>query len=601
MPTEISASDMSTLVRDGHDRVRHYRRAARDAIREFAGNSFVKPQGFTGESPINLLFIALRTWVPNLAARSGVNRVITDMLAQKDYANLLGLGLDNLHRKIHMQSIIRAGIVNMILGGLAIFKTSLAATDNLLPVGDDVNIDPGQIYTDLVSLDDFFFDAHCTALSRASFLGHYVTVRRQDLLDQEGWDHDLVMRLSSADVEPQSEDTTKMLSQDRTGRLKVIQAQDYVRVAEVYLPEAQAIAYVPDPHQNTFDEFLKVMEYYGPSTGPYRFGSLTPPVPDNPLPIAPVSMWRDLNAMANNIFVKFMDQADRQKDILLYKPGMEDIADAIRDALDGETIRTSDPEGVKVVSYGGANPDNDKMVNQLQTWFNYVAGNPDQAAGVKIPQGAKTATATSILQSNASVTQEDAKSLIYDLQAGISSDQAWYMHHDPFLDILAATRETGQAAVQVRLTPEQRVGAYEHLIFKIVKRSMQEMDPVVRRKMLEDFAARVLPTGVQSAMVMSQLGYPFDLVRYLSQMADEMGISDVMAEIFVDPTFQRRMLMVEQNAPKQTGTGMDGLKGILQNGGSPNAGAPAPTGQQQFNQNAQAGAADSQALIQGAL
>ena len=344
------------------------------------------------------------------------------------------------------------------------------------------------------------------------------------------------------------------------------------------------------------------MEYYGPSTGPYRFGSLTPPVPDNPLPIAPVSMWRDLNAMANNIFVKFMDQADRQKDILLYQPGMEDVADAVRDALDGEVIRTTNPDGVKIVSYGGANQDNDRMVNQLQTWFNYVAGNPDQVAGVKVPSGAKSsATAASILQSNASVTQEDAKSLIYDLQGGISSDQAWYMHHDPFLDILAATRETGQAAVQVRLTPEQRVGAYEHLIFKIVKRSMQEMDPVVRRKMLEDFSARVLPNAVQAAATMQQLGYRYDLMRYLSQMADEMGISDVLTEVFVDPTFQSRMMQVEQNAPKQTGTGMDGLKGVLQNGGSPSAGAPAPTGQQQFNQNAQAGAADSQALIQGAL
>ena len=94
MPTEISAPDVSELVRNGHDRVKQYRGAARDAIKEFCGNYYTRAAGMTGDSPINLLFIALRTWVPNLAARSGVNRVITDVLAQADYAHLLGLSLE---------------------------------------------------------------------------------------------------------------------------------------------------------------------------------------------------------------------------------------------------------------------------------------------------------------------------------------------------------------------------------------------------------------------------------------------------------------------------------------------------------------------------
>ncbi len=598
MPTEISAGDVSELVRNGHDRVKQYRGAARDAIKEFCGNYYTRAAGMTGESPINLLFIALRTWVPNLAARSGVNRVTTDVLAQADYAHLLGLSLDHLHRKIHMRDMIRAGIVNMILSGIAIFKTSLEATDNLLPVGDNKYVDPGQIYTDLVSLDDFFFDAHCLELKHATMLGHFVTVRRQVLLDQEGWDHDLVLKLASANAEPNQEETAKSLTQESLHRNKMIEMQDYVRVAEIYFPEAQMIAYVPDPRQSTFDDYLKIMDYYGPSTGPYRFGSLTPPVPDNPFPIAPVSMWRDLNAMANQIFIKMMEQADRQKDVLLFKPGMEDVADAVSNALDGEVIRTSDPSGVVVQSFGGTNPDNDKMVGQLQTWFNYVAGNPDQAAGVKVPGGAKTATAQQILQSNASVTQEDAKSLIYDLQAGISRDQSWYMHHDPLINKKLISRDTDGQQVQVSLTPEQRIGAYESLTFKIVKRSMQEMDPAVRRKMLADFTINVLPGAANAAMIMQQMGQPFNLVRYLMQAADEMGVADVMVEVFQDPKFMERIQTSQLNGPEQTSKGLP--TGDVQNNGNPLARPVADAGQQ-MNQQSQGVAAEAQSMNSGVV
>ena len=61
MPTTIGASDVSALVMDGHNRIEAYRNASREAIHEFAGKYYFKPQGMTGEMPINLIFIALRT------------------------------------------------------------------------------------------------------------------------------------------------------------------------------------------------------------------------------------------------------------------------------------------------------------------------------------------------------------------------------------------------------------------------------------------------------------------------------------------------------------------------------------------------------------
>lgn len=597
MPVELGAKDISQLVKKGHKRVENYANAAASAIRDYVGDYYVNPKGYEGDYPINLVFVALRTWVPNLVMNSGVNKVGSPYLSQLDYAHMLGEALNQLHKRIDMKSTMRAAVVSMILCGLAVLKTSIYADGLLIPDGFDSSFSQGQLYTDLISIDDFFLDPYCTSLKNSTLTGHFTTVRRQDLLDMEGWDKDLVNKLPSAwDGGVGNNEKASHLTRKPSETLEMIEAQDYVRVAEVYLPEAQAIAYVPDPKQTSFDDFLKVQDYYGPDTGPYRFGSITPPVPDNPFPVAPVSIWRDLNSMANDLFKKLMDQADSQKDVLLYKPGMEDVADAVAEARNGDSIRTADPDGVRIQSYGGGNAENEKMTQQLQFWFNYVSGGIDQMGGMKTGGGSKTATAVKTLQTNASITQEDARGLIYDVQAGVSRDQAWFIHYDPFLKAPMTIRETGKEPRQVVLTPEEVRGDFLDLTFVMRQRSMQALDPETRRVALEKFTVQTIPAGVNAAMMMQQMGVPFNLPRYLMQAAEEMGIADLMNEVFTDPTFQARLKLVSEQAgldPGKAGKQSGGMAGVMQNGALP-SNVPVNSPSQDFNQQAQMGAAQSQ-------
>jgi len=597
MPVELGAKDISQLVKKGHKRVENYANAAASAIRDYVGDYYVNPKGYEGDYPINLVFVALRTWVPNLVMNSGVNKVGSPYLSQLDYAHMLGEALNQLHKRIDMKSTMRAAVVSMILCGLAVLKTSIYADGLLIPDGFDSSFSQGQLYTDLISIDDFFLDPYCTSLKNSTLTGHFTTVRRQDLLNMEGWDKDLVNKLPSAwDGGVGNNEKASHLTRKPSETLEMIEAQDYVRVAEVYLPEAQAIAYVPDPKQTSFDDFLKVQDYYGPDTGPYRFGSITPPVPDNPFPVAPVSIWRDLNSMANDLFKKLMDQADSQKDVLLYKPGMEDVADAVAEARNGDSIRTADPDGVRIQSYGGGNAENEKMTQQLQFWFNYVSGGIDQMGGMKTGGGSKTATAVKTLQTNASITQEDARGLIYDVQAGVSRDQAWFIHYDPFLKAPMTIRETGKEPRQVVLTPEEVRGDFLDLTFVMRQRSMQALDPETRRVALEKFTVQTIPAGVNAAMMMQQMGVPFNLPRYLMQAAEEMGIADLMNEVFTDPTFQARLKLVSEQAgldPGKAGKQSGGMAGVMQNGALP-SNVPVNSPSQDFNQQAQMGAAQSQ-------
>jgi len=594
MTTELTAKTLSAAVKEGFERMGSYRKARARFIKDYVGTYMSKTHGITGEAPINLVFLAIHALVPNLVQKEGMNKVVTDFLAHKDYAELLGLGLNKLQKQMKLRKVLRAGLVDMCFG-FAVWKTSIAADGMLLQTGEDEDIPLGSIYTDLVSLDDFTFDPTTTAFDKSAFMGHRIRVPRQMLLDY-GWSKKSVEKLPSASEHPHEKQWAKSLTQEAAKADRMYDLQDYVYVIEVCVPEAGAVVYIPDPYQQTFEDFVHIQEYVGPDEGPYTICSLTQPVPDNPLPIAPVGVWRDLNDMANEIFKKFMNQAERQKDVLLYPPELSDVAEAIRTAADGECIACPDPKNINVASFGGQNPDNERMIDQLRSWFNYMAGNPDQLMGIATSQ-ADTATEFQGLQANATVRIQDMRDMIADAHAEISGKQAWFLHTDPLMfnmgqpGIPLLKRITGGQEVQVWLTPEQRRGDWLDYNFEIVKRSMTVLEPNVRAKRLMEFCTNVIPSVTQSAMVSAQMGIPMNVPRILMQIAEEMGIEDSLQEVFQDPTFEKRMQWMMMMGPQDQGKGQ--LAGVIQNQGSPSR-ANIMTPQQDVNQTQQEPAAIAQ-------
>ncbi|RLB79323.1 MAG: hypothetical protein DRH17_13940 [Deltaproteobacteria bacterium] len=592
---EFTARKISSAAEEGINRLKHYRNARAMFIKDYVGNYFAKPKGLTGQYPVNLVFLAIRALIPNLVMKHGINKVTTEILAYKDFAEMLGLGLDVSQRQRKLKKILRAGLVDMCFG-MAIYKTSIWASGELLPVGDDVNVDPGQIYTDLVDIDDFVLDPTCRSLEEATMMGHVVRIPRYKLLEQD-FNEELIMSLPTADPILDENGKVEELSKMTEPASAMAKLQDYVKIVELWIPEAEAICYVPHPAQTTKDKFLKVTDYYGPAEGPYTIGSLTPPVPNNPLPVAPVGVWRDLNEMANRMFRKFMEQGDRQKDVLLYRPQYADDAEAIRTAVDGDCIATDNPNDFNSVSFGGQSTDNEKMISQLRSWFNYMAGNPDQMSGVSSSATTNRATEVQMLQANASVVTEDMRDIIADVNADISKKEAWFMMHDPLINIPASKRISGGREVQIWLTPEQRQGDHSEYFFKIKKRSMQIQEPHLRSKAIMEFFTNVLPSVMTSAQISMQIGVPFNASRALMQAAEELGIEDLMVEVFDDPTFARRLEMFQRQGPQDSGKGqIVNPKAVAQNNGFPMAHSIAGP-QTDFNRNAQQTAAMGQAAF----
>lgn len=547
MPENITARKFSSVVKQGFERNRRFARARAMFIKEYVGKYYAQQYGVTGEEPINLIFNTIRAMVPNLVMRSGVNKVGTEIIPYRDYAYLLGLGLDKLDRKIEFAETLRGGIVDAFFL-MAIFKTGLADSGKLLNFGDML-VDEGQVYTDLVDFDDITFDPVCKDYRNYAFMGDRNRVPRQLLLDDDEFDHDLVMKLPKS-THPDASKKIEIISRRNISDQEMYELQDFVDVVECYVPDANALLTIPDPQQIIMDDYLAARDFYGPKEGPYDVLALTQPVPGNPYPVAPVGVFYDLHKMANRMMVKLMNQADRQKDLGVYDPAGADEAEDIRTAEDGDMIAGA-PDTVKVISFGGQNQKSEVMLDKIQVWTNYMSGNPDQVAG--LASQAESATQANILQANSTITIEDARGMVYNLAAKTSRKRAWYMHTDPFIDVPLSRRKPGGEYTQLQLTPEQRRGDWLDYTFTIKARSMSRLDPAIRTKRIVEFGTNIVPSIMNSAAIAQQMGREFNIEAALTDIANEQGILEDVQDWLVDPQLMQRLQLVQQMGPQPAG------------------------------------------------
>ena len=230
-----------------------------------------------------------------------------------------------------------------------------------------------------------------------------------------------------------------------------------------------------------------------------------------------------------------------------------------------------------------------------------MAGNPELIQGQAVPGGkSTTATAVQALQGNASINIEDMRDIVYDKTADVERDIAWHLHTDPFMDMVLSKRTTGGEQVQLFLTPEQRMGDFLDFAFKIVARSMSKMDPMVRSKKIIDFCTNIIPGAAQTAMVLMQIGQQFNINKYLSQVAFEMGIEDIVEDMFHDPEWQQKMQVMMMLGPQNPGKAGSGGSpaGAAQNKGNASA-RPTSTPKQDSNAQSQSSAALAQSVNQG--
>ncbi len=609
---DVTPKKLLREIEQSSVRLDPFRKARYRFLRSFVGQYYNTDKWQDGDEPLNLIFNAVRVLVPNLVMNYPKVVVSTKLLQQREYAELLGLALDDLAQAIQLKKTLRRWVIDSLFG-LATIKVGLCTKETQQDGSYDY--DPTMVLTqpsaDTVDFDDLILDPSCRRREEATLIGHHILVERQLLLDAGVYDTDVVEKLPSV-LEALSTKNVRELSQKPNARDITNRLQNLVNIAEIWVPSEHAVFTLPG-HKNAGmgEGFLREpQDYYGLNQGPYVFLSITPDVPDNPIPIAPVSIWKDLADRANEVATKMMDQAGAQKDILLYKRGLADDADAIVGSRNLEAIGVDDPQMLEKMSLGGSNPVNEKMLGQLMMLFSQMAGNIEQLAGNR--SDADSATQATILQQNGMVTVEDMKDMVYEGTAEIYRRLGWYLHTDPLIDVPLIRRRkdaNGQTVEEpVELTPENRSGEFMDFNFKIQLKSMSRLDPQTRIQRMMQLFSNVIPGLVQAATAMWQMQIPFDLQATLTRAANELGV-DWLDDVFGDPAVIQRMQMMALLTAKpedskgkmgQQAVGGNSLAGAVQNNGNPMA-MQIPGADTMQRRAAQAPMAEMQAEFKGGV
>jgi hypothetical protein len=559
---KITPANISKAVNVSFNKFDHFRRARSKFLNQMVGRHYHGTMAAEKEekkaAPLNLLHSAVGTLLPNLVYNDPKAMVKTEILMYRPYADLLGLGLNNLVKRINLRMTLRKAILDSIFMA-GFIKTGIAAGDNYLSF-EGTDIELGQPYAERVDPDDMILDPMARDWDEQNLIGHRFRADPEVLAQTGLYDPDELMRLSSR-YEGDTKDSAESLSGNKYDDIREI--VKYIDLVEVYLPREKVCVTMPYRREHVTDKFLAVADYEGPARGPYHMLGFTP-VSDNVLPVPPAGIWYDLHILGNRIARKMARQAERAKSIVAYQGDAAEDMQKIADADDGEAIPVENVDKIKEVKYGGTTQESYQWMDWVKNHFSELAGNLDMLSG----QGDNTNTATQaeMLQANSSVRLSDMQGQVYAFTAEVMEDLAYHLHTDPLIE-LPLTKRVNGTETQVILNADTRQGDWLDFNIHVKPYSMARSDPnlSVRRKM--EFATNVIPAAAQAMML---LGPGFNVGAFLSRIAQEVGIDDV-------DEFINDQAMMQYITARAQASMISGDPGKAQPGGGPPA--PAMPGQ----------------------
>jgi hypothetical protein len=561
---------LQRAVELGWKRMEPMREARLKFISQYVGPFYGKQTGKEGSderkaSPVNLMFKAISTLVPNLVYREPMAMLTTDTMAFRQYAGMLELAVNHAVRMVKLCATLR-DIVTDALFAAGFAKCGIGVSDLTLDL-EGRTMDIGAPFVERVDPDDMILDPAAREWKGMSFVGNRFRVPKQDAIAAGVYD--------PADIERYCEESKAKRNEvaSLSGDATVLDAYygevaEYIDLCEIYLPTQQLIVTLPWGCECKPDKPLRIVEWQGPKEGPYhmlKFAS----VPNNVLPIAPASVWSLLHELANKVARKVARQAGRMKSVLAYDGTAVEDAAELADADDGETVRVDNINGIKEVSYGGTNDAAYQFMDWIQTHFSQASGNIDLLAGATADQN--TLGQSELLNNNQQIVLKDMQNQVYNFTGELMATLAFYIHTDPLIDLMLTKRVLGED-VQVRYTPEMREGVWLDYNLKTRPYSMAQVDPNVVVRRIMDFISQGIPALAQGA---AAFGAGLNVEGAARLILERMGVEE--ADEIINSPALHQVLAQKTMALLASGVAPDGKAGGPQQQPGPQVpGAPPP-------------------------
>jgi len=453
-------------------------------VQEFVGSHYGDDTG-EAQTPINLLEMQINTLRLELAGGNPRTMVFPkhDPTLQPE-ADDIRHAMDQLIDEIQLGEEFRLAVLDaMFLIGL--IKTGRAVSDVVKIDGEEFHV--GVPFADRIDPDDAILDMTARRWHELGYVGNLFRVPWDDFQESrlyknkkevEELGYTVYNEMGSERVESIGDGNSSSVNKDRRfAHLQSIWIAD--KKVTLTMP-----AFKPGP-------ILRTVSFKGPRHGPFHPLGYTD-VPSRIMPLSPAAVNIDLHVLANTLFCKLADQAERQKEINYAQAGAEKDAARIVNASDGDTVTVANPAAVQSTSFGGVDARSLAFFIETMELFKSNAGNLDLLAGIG-PQS-DTAKQDQMLRTAANRRVEDMRQRTIDWASKIVRDLTYYELTGYGLDRTVQKPVDGtDLTATARLTRHSVIGGYLAHNYDIYPYSMRLAAPAEQAQQITGFITQLLP------------------------------------------------------------------------------------------------------------
>ena len=450
-----------------------------ESIRQFIGFHHAE-DGSPKRVIVPFLNLAVNIFTRILAPRAPRAMITAREPSMRAEAANLEIAVNMIPKEIILQATLRR-LVTEALFSFGVTKTGLYT------VGNAVGYDYGQVFVDVVTLDDLIIDMAAKEMQQIQYIGNGYWLDYEEVMENKwfGKKKDGLTPDEYTAIGEQGEDRAEGIAQNGDAQL----FKDKVWLRDVWIPSEGIMT----TYAVTSERRLKTFEWEGPENGPYDILGFDW-VPGNLLPLAPVASWRDLHELANRLFRKLGEQADAQKTVQGFGGDDDDGVKDFKIARDGSAIKYAggDP---KLLKAGGVESSTLMFFLQCRDLQSYFASNLDSLGGLS-PQ-ADTLGQDKLLSEASGAQLRSMGDQVVDFSKNLFKTLAFYELNDPVKTRQLQKQIPGlDQSIIVPWSMDTRKGEMDDFDLEIDVYSLQDNSPSLKLQKLSLIMEKfVMPLG----------------------------------------------------------------------------------------------------------
>ncbi len=524
------------------------------------------------KAPLNQMYSVPTILIPHLVGNELRAKIVSKSKPElQAFANVFGEQQTMLYKDIMLAETFRKAVMNALFG-MGIVKVGLGPTDGWEEMLEKLNYlnDAGQVFAEVISLDDYILDPAARCRQEAAFEGNKYRLPREVALASGLYDRKAIEDMPNISY-AQTYGEMKQATIGHTAETKrqMVEFDDLIELMDIWLPRDRVIVTVA----TGVDKYLAETEVDTPERGPYEVLNFNL-MPESPLGVSVMSQVDDLNRLINVLAIKAGDQAVASKTIGVGHIKNREDGDSVKSANDGEFILLNDPQTAKTLTLGGVNPQLYEAVEYYKGNVSSLSGNTDLLGGLG-PQS-KTLGQDQMLAGSANVRISDMRGRIHSFASRVCGSIAWYSWTDPNINTPIQIDVGGGVSVNEEFSPQRREGNFFEYGFDLTPESFE---PQTSGDALQRFIMWKNEFVLPLANLAAQQGWQIDVGK-LIEIGGHLARVEQAGQVLIaaDPQLQQQQAG-EVAAPDQNTTINMGRARQAQ-GGANMPSAPAPASQE---------------------